>query len=234
MFTRLHKPKQKSLQELLGHEQWSKLESPIQRRFSGSAHSTEPIIYAGTMSEVRNSKAGRLFAFLTKIIGNPLTPYSGTKIPTIVKLYKIPENPGVYWERTYYFPRKKPYVVTSVKKINHRGRLSETVKGGFSMELDVFQQGGNLHFKSTRYFWHIFSIHLPLPHWLSPGQTHVIHQHISEDKFKFSITMHHKILGQTFFQEGVFDDMVKHKDCDKLNITHHMQTQLSTEDTVQP
>jgi hypothetical protein len=46
--------------------------------------------------------------------------------------------------------------------------------------------------------------YLPLPHWLSPGKTHVIHQDLGGGAFRFTISMDHHILGQTFYQTGVF------------------------------
>lgn len=157
------------------------------------------------MQTVARSRAGWLFAFLTKVIGNPLSPYQGTDIKMVVELSTRDNRPGVYWKRTYYFPDKPPFSVTSVKK-DDRGQMMEMVGGGFGMFLDVYAHQGELHFKSTRYFWKLLSWYLPLPHWLSPGQTHVIHQDLGAGQFRFTISMDHPILKQTFYQTGVFHE----------------------------
>ncbi len=162
------------------------------------------------MEQIQRSKAGWLFAILTKIIGNPLSPYQGKNIPMRVELTTQPGQRGVFWKRTYFFNGRKPFSVTSVKK-DENGRMMECVGGGFGMFLDVFALNGELHFKSTRYFWKLGHYYLPLPHWLTPGQTHVIHQDLAKThghgKFRFTITMNHPFLKTTFYQTGVFEEI---------------------------
>ncbi len=184
---------------------WHQLHPQVQRRFNRLPTVENPIIYQGVMDTVTCSRAGWLFAFLTKVIGNPLSPHQGKNIPMTVKLTTHKNKPGVYWQRTYFFPDKQPFCVTSVKKDDH-GRMMEMVGGGFGMFLDVTAENGELHFRSSRYFWKFLGWYMPLPHWLSPGKTHVIHQDLGGGQFRFTITMDHKILKQTFYQTGVFHE----------------------------
>lgn len=192
----------------LGHS-WHQLHPNVQRRFNRLPTEQNPIVYEGIMEQVTCSKAGWLFAFLTKIIGNPLSPHQGRHIPMEVKLTTRPNQTGVYWQRTYFFPDKKPFCVTSVKK-DDQGRMMEMVGGGFGMFLDVYAHQGELHFKSTRYFWKFLGTYVPLPHWLSPGQTHVIHEDLGGGDFRFTISMDHTILKRTFYQTGVFHELTQH------------------------
>ena len=191
----------------LGHA-WHQLHPNVQRRFNRLPTEQEPIVYEGVMEVVQCSKAGWLFAFLTKVIGNPLSPHQGKNIAMKVKLTSRTNSCGVYWQRTYYFPEKKPFQVTSIKK-DDQGRMMEMVGGGFGMFLDVYAENGALHFISTRYFWKFLKWYVPLPHWLSPGKTHVIHQDLGGGEFRFTITMDHDLLGQTFYQTGVFHEANK-------------------------
>ncbi len=184
---------------------WHQLNPNVQRRFNRLPSTKKPIIYQGNMEVVARSKAGWLFAFLTKIIGNPLSPHQGKNIPMVVELTTKKNQPGVYWKRTYQFPNKPPFSVTSIKK-DDRGKMMEMVGGGFGMFLHVYAERGELHFKSTRYFWKFLNSYLPLPHWLSPGETHVIHQDLGDGTFRFTITMDHFLLGRTFYQTGVFHE----------------------------
>lgn len=95
---------------------WHQLHPNVQRRFNRLPTTENPIVYKGNMEVVSRSRAGWLFATLTKIIGNPLSPHQGENIPMDVILTTKPGKPGVYWRRTYHFPNRKPFSVTSVKK----------------------------------------------------------------------------------------------------------------------
>lgn len=207
------KNKHNTIRWALG-KNWHRLHPNVQRRFNRLPTEGEPIVYTGTMDAIKRSKAGWLFATLTKVIGNPLSPHQGRDVPMTVELTTQQGKKGVYWKRTYHFKDRKPFSVTSVKK-DDKGRMMECVGGGFGMFLDVFAENGELHFLSSRYFWQLGSWYVPLPHWLSPGQTHVIHEDLAHSHgqgvFRFSITMKHAILGTTFFQTGVFSEQTVKK-----------------------
>lgn len=188
----------------LGNE-WHSLNKNIQERFKQDPTKDETIEYTGMMGTIRRSKMGWLFAYLTRIIGNPLSPFEGENVRMDVLLYKKPNKSGTYWQRTYFYEGKKPFIVTSVKREGKNGEMMECVGGGFGMLLDVYHTGNELHFVSTRYFCEALGIRIPLPNWLSPGKTHVIHRDLEDGKnFVFEITMAHKQLGETFYQVGTF------------------------------
>ena len=193
----------KTLQHQLGAD-WQKLHPNVQARFDREPDMGETIVYDGVMNDIRRSRMGWLFAVLTRLIGNPLTPLAGKDIPMEVALSKKPGKSGVYWQRSYYYPARKPYVVTSVKRESEAGEMLECVGGGFGMKLRVYAQDGELHFESYRYFWSCLGLRMPLPHWISPGKTHVVHKDLGEGNFMFTISMVHEQLGETFFQQGVF------------------------------
>lgn len=185
-------------------EKWHTLNPHIRERFKQDPDHSGTIEYTGIMDIIRRSKMGWLFAYLTRIIGNPLSPYEGQDVRMDVLLYKKPNQSGTYWQRTYFYEGKSPFTVTSVKREGKNGEMMECVGGGFGMLLDVYHTGNELHFKSTRYFCEILGLRIPLPHWLSPGQTHVIHRDIDKNNFIFEITMYHQQLGETFYQIGTF------------------------------
>ena len=72
------------------------------------------------------------------------------------------------------------------------------------MPLQVYEQGGILHFVSLGYYFKLGTrtngrtFKLWLPAWLSPGTTHV--QHIDEAGgwFRFTMTVSHPVLGEVF------------------------------------
>lgn len=196
------KPKN-TLKSQLG-ENWSKLNPNIQKRFEKEPVIGNATIYEGVMQTMRHSFMGWLFACFTRIIGNPLSSYQGENVPMEVALFKKPNRQGVYWQRTYFIPNKKPYVVVSSKQESKAGEMLECVGGGFGMKLHVYEEHQGLHFKSYRYFWKFLKYHIPLPHWLTPGQTHVVHTDLGGGEFTYTITMTHKQLGETFYQHGTF------------------------------
>lgn len=183
---------------------WDKLHPHIQERFAQEPLLGEEIVYEGVMTEIRRSFMGWLFAVFTSVIGNPLTPYAGKNVPMEVALFKRPDRSGVFWQRTYFYPGKAPYKVTSAKRESKAGEMLECVGGGFGMKLKVYEQEGSLHFRSYRYFWNFMKFMIPLPHWLTPGETHVVHTDLGGGDFMFTISMIHKNLGETFYQQGVF------------------------------
>lgn len=184
-------------------EDWDKLHPDVQQRFSKDPDIGETILYRGKI-DTKCSCTGWLFAHFTRIVGNPLTPYEGKHIPLDVRLFRKNGTDGICWQRTYHFPDKKPYIVISIKKSGRHGEMLECVGGGFGMVLDVYAENQQLHFKSTRYFWRLGHFRLPLPHFITPGETHVIHADKGEGNFRFTIGMTHPWLGRTFFQDGLF------------------------------
>jgi hypothetical protein len=153
------------------------------------------------METVQCSKAGWLFAQFTRLIGNPLAAERGRNIPMQVRLTRR-EGGGVWWQRTYDFQR--PFTAISAKREDARGQLCEYVGLGFGMRLQVYAKDDALHFVSERYFWEIAGRQIPLPHWLSPGETHVSHTDLGGGDFRFTISMDHCQLGRTFYQTGIF------------------------------
>lgn len=181
---------------------WARLRPGIQARFARDPAAGEEFVYSGIMTVIRRSRAGWLFAQLTRLIGNPLTPYAGTDIPMQVRLY--PKDGGVCWERRYMYANRKPVVVSSVKRESAEGEMLEVVGGGFGMKLRVHVIDGQLHFTSYRYFCRFLFWRLPLPHLLTPGETQVAHLDLGEGSFIFRLAIRHPLLGETFFQEGRF------------------------------
>lgn len=195
--------KQSTLRTLLGNE-WEKLHPSVQQRFATDPAINEHIFYRGIMETVECSPAGKLFAHFTRLIANPLTPYEGKNVRMDVTLHRRTGLAGVYWRRTYYYEGRTPYTVTSVKRKDCKGRMTECVGAGFGMVLDVKAIEGSLHFRSTRYFWQMGTFQIPLPHLFTPGETHVVHEDLGDGNFRFTISMRHMCLGQTFYQTGIF------------------------------
>ena len=184
---------------LVGEAGWAALPLAVRGRFIDQPART----YAGEMA-VRASTAGFLFAHLCRLIGTPLAPWRGENVGVDVHVWNRPDG-ALVWDRTYHFEGRKPVKVGSCKKADRRG-LVEVVRGGLGMALDVSVEDGALHFRSRGYFWEILGLRLPLPGLLTPGAAHVFHRDEGDGRFTFGLSFVHPWLGETFWQEGVFED----------------------------
>jgi hypothetical protein len=92
----------------------------------------------------------------------------------------------------------------SVKKATDAEGLIECVGGGMGMWLRLSERAGALHFRSTGYFCALRRWRLALPDWLTPGALTVVHRDEGGGRFRFVISVVHPLLGETFFQDGVF------------------------------
>ena len=191
---------------LLGAEAWRRLTPAIRARFAHHPSAAHAIVYDGAMSDVRRSRAGAALANLCRLIGTPLAPFAGQNVPVRVKVYDDGHG-GVVWERLYAFAGRRPIAVASTKRADARAGLVECVGAGFGMTLDVYEEDGALHFKSRSYFWQAGSLRIPLPRLLTPGLTHVVHSDLGGGFFCFAMRIVHPLLGETFFQDGVFHEI---------------------------
>jgi hypothetical protein len=193
-----------SFRALLGELAWRRLRPAVRRRFAWKPASGAEIRYRGVMSLVRRSAAGALMAQLCRLIGTPLAPYGGENVPVAVVLRADRRTGGIVWERFYRFAGRPVVRCASIKRVSGREGLLECVGGGVGMWLALSERQGELHFRSTGYFWECGRFRLRLPSWLTPGALHVVHADLGAGRFRFRIAVHHRFFGETFFQDGVF------------------------------
>jgi len=193
-----------SFRALLGELAWRRLPVEVRQRFAHKPAPGAEIIYDGIMLEVRASWAGRLMAQACRLVGTPLAPYRGKDVPVTVRLTLDQDGTGIVWERVYRFPGRAPLSCVSIKKASPGNGLIECVGAGVGMYLKLSESRGELHFRSAGYFWRWRGWHAALPRWLGPGSMHVVHSDLGAGRFRFRIAVLHPLLGETFYQDGVF------------------------------
>ncbi len=196
-----------NFETLVGERGWTQLCPAIRRRFSD--HNLR-VTYEGEM-DVRSNFIGTIFAALLTPFGRPLPFVPADSYPASVKVSPDTKTNGVIWRRDFMRPGSKtPIRVESVKQLGADGNLLECVRkgplGGIGMGLRVYEQGGALNFSSQHYFISWGRIKLPVPTWLTPGETLVEHIDEGAGNFRFRLTMTHPWFGNTVHQEGVFFD----------------------------
>lgn len=187
------------LAALVGEPGWSRLPAAVRRRFA-AGHA--PVRYDGTMS-LHCSPAGRVFAWLSRVLGGPLAGMNADAVDTTVRVGDDGAG-GVVWARDFGGRQ----LVRSTKALDAAGRLNELTDGGLGMDLDVFESGGSLVFESRRFFLLVGSRRwrLPVPSLFTPGTCRVTHTDLGSGRFRFTLTMTHALWGRTFEQTGVFCD----------------------------
>ena len=188
-----------NLSSLVGSSGWSRLPLAVQNRF---APGHTDAIYRGHM-DLQCSLMGQCFAWLARLLGSPLTPARASGVPTTVSV--LTQGSGVVWERRF---DRGLGTVRSTKELGCDGGLQERTDGGLAMSLAVFEQEGALVFESRRYFLAWGRLRLPVPALLSPGMCRVEHHDLGGGQFRFTLSMRHPVLGQTFSQTGIFSDPV--------------------------
>ncbi len=194
-----------SFERLLGELAWRRLAPAVRERFRWKPAPGPELRYVGEMAVVRSSWLGWLMAQLCRLIGTPLAPHRGTHVPVTVTLSLDGDGAGVVWRRVYRFPGRRAVTCVSVKKATDADGLIECVGGGIGMWLRLTERAGALHFRSAGYFWAIGRARLQLPDWLTPGALHVVHSDEGRGRFRFRISVVHPLLGETFFQDGMFE-----------------------------
>ena len=186
-----------NLAALVGAQDWARLPQAVQRRF---AHGTTATVYQGQM-DLHCSAWGRCLAWLVRPLRSPLSSRRAVNVPATVTVQAV--GNGVVWERCF---ANGVGTVRSTKELGADGGLQERTDGGLAMALAVFQEDGALVFESRRYFLACGRFRLPVPSWLSPGVCRVEHRDLGEGQFRFTLSMRHPLLGETFHQTGVFRD----------------------------
>jgi len=188
-----------SIEGLLGKVAWQRLPAAVRARFPDPAVAVD---YVGEFEIVRASLLGRLIAWFCLLLGTPVVPRTGEHVPAVVRVG--PTERGVAWNREYRWPRNPANLVRSTKVVGADGTLVEELPARLCMPLDVYESAGVLHFVSRGYYFRFGASRLWLPHWLSPGTTHVEHEDEGAGWFRFTMTVSHPLFGELFYQTGRF------------------------------
>src|SRR5712671_3247137 len=73
-----------SIRSLLGEAAWLRLPAAVRARFADNVLNAE---YRGTFDIVRASRGGKLLAWLCRLIGTPVAPFTGINVPATVRVF---------------------------------------------------------------------------------------------------------------------------------------------------
>lgn len=187
--------------------QWLLLHPDIRHRFDKNPSPGEPLRYVGSLSELTSSWVGKLLGYVTyPFIKGALIPFDDADFPVDIEVYAKPGCGDIFKQRIYRLHGRPPIQFTSYMRESVGGEVLEYVGKGLGMKLRLRVVDGNLHFRSDGYFWEVLGWRMPLPGWLTPGQTDLSHCNDSPTQFNIRIEIRHALFGITFKQVGVFRD----------------------------
>lgn len=188
--------------QLLG-KRWSELGAVIQQHYSLRPYSTDAISVAGTMLEVRYSRAAGFLLPLFRIFG-ALVPYAGVDVPIVVHYRCKPTERRIYWSRLFQFPARAEYCFRSYMEPRAHGEMVEFVRFGVGMRLAVTAEAGALVFRDKGYVWRIGPWLIPLPLGWLLGRAYIEERPISETEFSMEMTLTQPWFGELFHYRGKF------------------------------
>jgi hypothetical protein len=199
-------PRPLSYEDLLAASWW---QLPAATRARFESHEAQ---YFGTMT-LRATAAGRCVALLSRLVGSPVPPPHERPLAATVRVAPDRATGGSRWTRCYAFPQRT-ICVESVKALDSDGRFVERLGYGLRMRLQLAVRGNALCFDSAGYYFEcpgfmwrgrrLGGWRVPLPWWFLPGRTCVAHQDLGNGSFRFTMTIHHALLGELFHHDGVF------------------------------
>ncbi|MEM1236637.1 MAG: DUF4166 domain-containing protein [Pseudomonadota bacterium] len=192
---------------LLGAEAWERLPAPIRRRFSKRLAGGASLVYQGQVAEMKMNAAGRLLAFVLRAIGAPL-PFDRTSVgrSAVVSVTEDEASGGQFWVRQYGRASGFPQMVSSSKRFGGPTGLEEYIGYGIGIALRLEANDEALYFISDSYFLKLGRFRLPLPRWVAPGHLVIGHEEIGGGRFRFTLDLRHRVLGQVIRQDAVFQD----------------------------
>ncbi|MEO9650422.1 MAG: DUF4166 domain-containing protein [Roseobacter sp.] len=193
--------------DLLGQKAWLRLPAAIRRRFGKRVRGGESVAYQGVITRMQMSWAGWMLAQATRLIGAPL-PYDRGCIgkPAVVVVTEDIAGNGQFWIRQYGRTSSFPQMIHSSKRFSGPTGLEEYIGYGIGMALDVVEKDGALLFKSNHYFLCMFGKRLRIPNLIAPGALIIGHHDLGAGRFRFSMHLTHKLLGDVLSQEAEFFD----------------------------
>ena len=190
--------------KLLSDEDWFSLPNAIRARFSKRMGPGDMTVYAGKVTEMQLSFAGRVLVRLARLIGGPFPTTTYVGAASVVTVTEHTASGGQTWTRLYACRKARPQIIHSTKTFAGPSGLEEHVGGSIGMALEVRAEAGALVFRSRHYFFRLGALRIALPKWATPGRLTVTHEEEGDGWFTFTLNVVHPLLGTMIHQAARF------------------------------
>ena len=191
---------------LLGSAAWCRLPVAVQARFAKRLCGDKSAGYAGRIMECRMSAAGMALAQFCRVIGAPLPLSRDSGTAALVTVTEDQDGGGQVWTRIYAKVKGFPQVIHSAKRFSGCTGLEEYLGGGIGIALCVSANHRGIRFEGDHYFLRVGGLRLRIPRLLAPGKLVIDHEDLGAGAFAFTLSLHHRFLGELIHQVGHFHD----------------------------
>ena len=152
----------------------------------------------------RATPAGRVVAWLARLVGCPFGPVNCDDVPVTVRIRLGTDRLQLHWRRSYAMPGRRPLVVRSAMYALPDGRFAEVFPGGLGVTLALDEAEGGLRFTSTGFVWRVLGRHVSIPRWLGPGRLSVVESCDADGAHAMALTLTHPWFGTIYRLSGTY------------------------------
>lgn len=128
----------------------------------------------------------------------------GNDISTQVEKWISTDNNILHWHCSLSYPNGKQVTFSSRMIALKDRQLIAFVKYGFGLRLKIFEQNGQLVYKSNGHLWQMAGFCIIFPDWLLLGYATIFEQAPSEQSFRLDFEIRHPLWGVTYCYKGEF------------------------------
>jgi Domain of unknown function (DUF4166) len=192
--------------KLVPSADWAALPVAIRRRFSVALGPIGRRVFTGNVVSVTHSTAGRLLAWVARLLGGPLPYADGAPGCSTVIVTHDERLGGQIWTRVYARTGRMPQTINSVKRFRGPTGLEEHLGAGLVMALTLHAEDCALVFRSAGFAVEIAGWRISLPSALTPGRCTIIHRDLGSGRFSFSLMLDHHWFGRLIHQYAVYEE----------------------------
>jgi hypothetical protein len=192
------------LRRALGEDAWHRLAPVVRRHYGISPTDGTPRVLRGVMEEIFHAPIVKPWLALARNF-EALVPYQGRDVPTEVRNWTDPAQPGaLFWHRTFSFPDDRRTVFSSRMVAGADSELLELLRLGVGIRMRVSERDGALVFTGKNHCWRLGTALISIPNWALLGDAAIVETAVSEDELRVDFEIVHPLFGRTFGYRGRF------------------------------
>lgn len=197
----MNKDKEPIFKEIFSDD-WDKLPIVMKKHYANRPFSDDVNICQGVM-DIEFNWLGKLCTPLFKLFGT-LIPYQGKGIKAVVKCGSSKIDNSFSFDRSLYFPNKKPFYFRSKMVPLRNNELIEFMKFGIGWHMKYEYEDNLVKLKHIGYVINIFGLRMPIPLALLLGKGYAQEKALSDDEFEMFVTIIHPLWGKIYEYRGQF------------------------------
>jgi hypothetical protein len=181
---------------------WDLLPLIMKKHYANHSYRNEMVTVEGVM-KVESSILGKLMTPFFVLVGT-LVPYEGANVKATVDFISTADSDVFQFDRTFYFPGRKPYRFHSRMKPIGENELVEFMRFGLGWHMAYAWTGQKVVLTHKGYVLNLFGFLLPLPLGLLMGKGYAEETPIDDNEFSMLMEIRHPLWGKVYGYSGTF------------------------------